>query len=192
MPDVTAAEDEARAVATLTVAFSADPVTRWWLPDAQQYLTYWPRFIEAFAAPALASGTADAIDDGAGVSLWHPPGVAADETAMGAIALEAVPAEDREKVFGVLAQTSAFHPEEPHWYLPMIGVDTSRRGRSYGSALLRHGLDRCDRDGAPAYLEASSERSRALYERHGFEVLGVIQGFDSPPTWPMVRKPGGG
>jgi len=191
MPDVTAAEDEARAIATLTVAFSADPVTRWWLPGAHQYLTYWPQFVQAFAGPAVANGTADSIDDCAGVSLWLPPGAPADEAAMGAVALDAVPKEDQEKVFGVLAQTSAFHPDEPHWYLPMIGVDTSRRGRSYGSALLRHGLDRCDRDGTAAYLEASSERSKSLYERHGFAEIGVIQGFDSPPMWPMVRKPGG-
>ncbi len=33
-------------------------------------------------------------------------------------------------------------------------------------------LDRCDREGLPAYLEASSDRSRKLYERLGFELTG--------------------
>jgi hypothetical protein len=49
------------------------------------------------------------------------------------------------------------------------------------------GLARADRDGLPAYLEASAPRNRALYERHGFEVVGEIQAGDSPPLWPMLR-----
>jgi hypothetical protein len=32
-------------------------------------------------------------------------------------------------------------------------------------------LSRCDEHGLPAYLEASSPRNRALYERHGFAVV---------------------
>jgi len=30
-----------------------------------------------------------------------------------------------------------------------------------------------------------------LYERFGFEALGVIQAGTSPPMWPMLRKPRG-
>ncbi len=48
---------------------------------------------------------------------------------------------------------------------------------------------RADVDTLPAYLEASSPRNRALYERHGFEVTGEIQVADSPPLWPMLRRP---
>src|SRR5688572_8107062 len=121
--DVTAASDEDRAVATLTMAFSTDPVTRWFLPDAQQYLTYWPQFVKAFAGPAFANGTADSIDSCGGVALWLPPGVEADEEAMGAVALEAVPEEDQEEVFGLMGQVGGFHPDGPHWYLPLIVVD---------------------------------------------------------------------
>ena len=76
-----------------------------------------------------------------------------------------------------------------HWYLPLLAVDCAHQGRGYGSALLRHGLERCDRDGLPAYLEASSPRNKPLYERHGFREIGVIQGGTSPPVWPMVRNP---
>jgi GNAT superfamily N-acetyltransferase len=47
-------------------------------------------------------------------------------------------------------QTDDFHPKGPHWYLPLIGVDATKQGRGYGSALLRHALERCDRDGLPA------------------------------------------
>ena len=96
-----------------------------------------------------------------------------------------MPADEQEEVFGFLDKMGEYHPTEPHWYLPLIGVDVSKRGRGYGSTLLRHALERCDRDGLPAYLEATSPRSKPLYERHGFEELGMIQEGSSPPLWPM-------
>jgi GNAT superfamily N-acetyltransferase len=88
-----------------------------------------------------------------------------------------------------MGQMGEFHLTEPHWYLPLIGVDVTKQGRGYGSALLRHALERCDRDGLPAYLEAKSALNKPLYERQGFEELGVIQAGSSPPMWPMQRRP---
>lgn len=32
-------------------------------------------------------------------------------------------------------------------------------------------------------------RTRGLYERHGFELLGTIQVGTSPPIFPMLRTP---
>jgi GNAT superfamily N-acetyltransferase len=179
--------DTARAVATLTTAFANDAVTRWVLRDAHLYLTYWPKLIEAFAGAAFAAGTADSIDDHGGVALWLAPGVSSDDETMGALAVEAIPEEQQEEIFSFMAQMAEFHPQEPHWYLPLIGVDTTRQSRGYGSALLAHALERCDQDGLPAYLEASTPRNKALYERHGFAVTGVIQAGSSPPMWPMLR-----
>ena len=187
--DVSPATDEDRAIATITMAFTNDPVARWVFRDANVYLTYCPGFVKAFGGAAFAKGSADSIDDCGGVALWLPPGVAPDEETMGAVAEEAVLAADQEEVFGFLRQMGEFHPTEPHWYLPLIGVDVTKRGRGYGSALLRHALERCDRDHLPAYLEATSPLNKPLYERHGFEELGVIQAGSSPPLWPMQRKP---
>lgn len=188
--NVSPATDEDRAIATITMAFSNDPVARWVFPDANLYLTYWPPLVKAAGGAAFANGTADSIDDCGGVALWLPPGVGPDEETMGTLAAEAVPAADQEEVFGFMAQMGEFHPTEPHWYLPLIGVDVTRQGRGYGSALLRHSRDRSDRDRLPAYLEATSPVNKRLYERHGFEELGVIQAGSSPPMWPMQRKPG--
>jgi len=171
------------------MAFSNDPVVRWVFRDADRYLTYWPRFVKVFGGGAFAKGTADSIDDCGGVALWLSPGVEVDEETIGAILAEAVPAAEQEEVFTFLGQMGEFHPTEPHWYLPLIGVDVTRHGRGYGSALLRHALERCDRDRLPADLEATSPLSKPLYERHGFEELGVIQADGSPPMWPMLRKP---
>jgi ribosomal protein S18 acetylase RimI-like enzyme len=184
---VTTTTDEERAIATLTVAFADDAVTRWVLREPQLYLEYWPRLIRAFAGAAFEGGTAHAIDDHGGVALWLAPGVASDDETMGALAAEAIPEEQQEEIFTFMVQMAEFHPQEPHWYLPLIGVDCTKQGRGLGSTLLGHALARCDEDHLPAYLEASSARNKALYERHGFEVTGVIQAGSSPPMWPMLR-----
>lgn len=83
------------------------------------------------------------------------------------------------------------HPRAPdHWYLPIIGVAPVWQGRGFGAALMRPMLERCDRDRAPAYLEASTPRNRALYERHGFEVMEECRyADDGPPLWMMWREP---
>jgi ribosomal protein S18 acetylase RimI-like enzyme len=187
--NVSPAHDEDRAIATITMAFSNDPVTRWVFRDANLYLTYWPRIVKAVGGAAFAKGTADSIDDCGGVALWLPPGVGPDEETMGALAAEAVPAADQEEVFGFMSQMGEFHPAKSHWYLPLIGVDVTKQGRGYGSVLLRHAVERCDRDRLPAYLEATSQLNKPLYQRHGFEEIGVIQEGSSPPMWPMQRMP---
>jgi hypothetical protein len=50
-------------------------------------------------------------------------------------------------------------------------------------------LEICDHDRVPAYLEATSERNKALYLRHGFEVMSELKLPDGPPMWPMWRAP---
>jgi ribosomal protein S18 acetylase RimI-like enzyme len=92
-------------------------------------------------------------------------------------------------MFGVFEQMAAFHPKEPHWYLPLIGTDPAKQGNGHGSALLLHALAICDREKLPAYLEASSPRNIPLYRRHGFESLGSIQVGNSPVITPMLRQP---
>ncbi len=89
---------------------------------------------------------------------------------------------------GFSEQQAALHPEEPHWYLPLIGVDPAYQGRGLGSALLSHALALVDADKLPAYLEATTLDSRRLYERHGFEVVGEIQSGSSPTMYAMYRK----
>ena len=81
------------------------------------------------------------------------------------------------------------HPSDDHWYLPLTGVDPVAQGRRLGTALLRHALQTCDRDGLPAYLEATSPRNRNLYARHGFRTVEIIQAGTSPPLWAMLREP---
>jgi ribosomal protein S18 acetylase RimI-like enzyme len=81
------------------------------------------------------------------------------------------------------------HERRPHWYILAVGVRPEDQGRGLGTALLTPTLARCDTEGLPAYLEASSERSAALYERLGFEHVGELRLGGSPPVWRMLRSP---
>jgi ribosomal protein S18 acetylase RimI-like enzyme len=135
-------------------------------------------------------GSAYYVDGYAGAALSLPPDVHPDEDELIALMKLTVPEETRNDGFAVFEQMSRYHPSEPHWYLPLIGVDPSQQGKGYGSALMQHALVRCDRDNKPAYLESSNPRNIPLYERLGFELLGTIQVGTSPPILPMLRKPG--
>ena len=182
--------DRRRGVAALTLAFAADPIMRWAWPDPYQYATYWPKIAEAYGGRAFDYGTAHVLENFAAVALWLPPGVESDEAALGEVIAESCGDQILRDLDAVFEQMAHFHPAGELWFLPLIGVDPVAQGRGLGSALLRHGLAACDRDGRPTYLEATSPRNRALYERHGFRVADVIQAGSSPPMWAMLRQPG--
>ena len=184
---VAAAEKE-RAVSTIMAAFIADPPARWMLPDPHQYLTHFPEFVHRVCGSAFDNQSAFVAEGFMGAALWLPPGVDPDGEGIGQWMNEAVPEADQDKVSAFFDEIGKYHPREPIWYLAMIGVDPARQGLGLGSAMLSHALERVDRDGKPAYLEASTTGSRDLYARHGFEVIGTIQAADSPTMYPMLRK----
>lgn len=190
-PQVTVAGtgDTDRVVAVIALAFAADPFVRWMYPHPHQYLTHWATFVLAFGGKGLEHGSANYVGGFAGAALWLPPGIQPDEERLVTLLEQSVAADQQKDMFAILEQMSRYHPTEPHWYLPLIGVDPQHQGKGYGSALLGHTLARCDRDGTPAYLESSNSRNVPLYERHGFEVIGTIQAGTSPSMLPMVRKP---
>jgi ribosomal protein S18 acetylase RimI-like enzyme len=100
-----------------------------------------------------------------------------------------VPGQIQKDVFAVFEQMGRYHPSEPHWYLPLMGVDPSQQNKGFGSALLQHTLIQFDRENKLAYLESSNPRNISLYKRHGFELLGTIQKGTSPSIAPMLRRP---
>ena len=181
--------DEAPAIAGVVLAFSADPAARWTWPDPQQYITHFPSFIKALGGNAFVHGAAYYVAGYAGTALWLPPKVRPDEDALTALLQHTGSAPVQKDLFAVFEQMERYHPQEPHWYLPFIGVDPSQQGKGYGAALMKHSLIPCDRDRTLAYLEASNPKNIPLYERHGFELLGSIQVGTSPPIFPMLRKP---
>jgi GNAT superfamily N-acetyltransferase len=178
----------------LTEAFMADPVVSWLFPDEHERRRLQPYFF----GPLLTHPAAEAylVGERGGAAVWLS--LAAGESPYPEPPAE--PEADLRGVFGengarllALGQLLARHrPPEAHLFLPCMGVVAARQGNGFGSALLRHRLDRADADGLGTYLEASSPRSRALYVRHGFADLGEpVHVPDGPPLWPMWRAPHG-
>jgi ribosomal protein S18 acetylase RimI-like enzyme len=183
------AEDEASAIGTVVLSFAADPATRWTWPRADQFLAAMPVFARAFGGRAYAHEGAFCSSDYTGVALWLPPGVHPDAEALGGLIESTGSPAARTHGPALFEQMATYHPAEPHWYLPLIGVDPAHQGKGHGNALMAYALERCDRDKVPAYLESSNPRNIPLYQRHGFEALGTIQVGSSPPIVPMIRHP---
>ncbi|MFF5130413.1 GNAT family N-acetyltransferase [Streptomyces syringium] len=196
-------------------AFMADPVSGWVFPDEEHRRAVHPRFFGVFLDAALRDGWVDVMEDHSAAALWLPvmvgesAGDGADAGSgsgsgggsgdgegdghdeMTEALAAADPGNERTRIVGEL--TALAHPtDRSHYYLPNIVAAPGRTGEGRGSALLEAVLERCDREGMPAYLEASNTRSKALYERHGFVFTGrTVDLPGGPPMWPMWREPRG-
>jgi ribosomal protein S18 acetylase RimI-like enzyme len=181
--------DEASVIDALKLAFVADPATRWVWPDPQKYLSHFSSFARAFGGKAFAYESAHYVGNYSGAALWLPPNVHPDVDQL--ISLLQSTGSDEAKKDGpeVFEKMSSYHPNEPHWYLPLLGVDPLHHGKGLGSALMQHAIVTCDLDNKFAYLESSNPKNIPFYERHGFELLGTIQVNTSPSIFPMLRKP---
>lgn len=182
----TTRNDSAEVQSTLTLAFSADPIVRWLFPQSHVYVEAFPHLIEALGGLALDRSTGCLL--AGGVALWLAEDLAPDEERLGETIENFASAERGRLMFDLMGQLEAYHPDEPHWYLPLIGVDPSYQGLGLGSVMLRHGLERCAAGAGIAYLDATSRESARLYERHGFQVQGEVRAGDSPPVFPMVWR----
>ncbi len=175
--------------AAMALAFSADPAARWAWPDPLLFLTVFRPLVTLFGGKSFDHGSAFVVGDYFGVAQWLPPGVLPDDEPIANLFEQTMTGQKLGDLLFLFEQMARFHPQEPHCYIPLIGVDPALQGRGHGSRLMRHGLAACDRDRQIVYLEATSPTNRLFYERHGFRVLGEIRSADLPPMFPMLREP---
>jgi RimJ/RimL family protein N-acetyltransferase len=176
--------------ATLADAFSSDPLCGWLTPTWRREARLRRMFAVELAHYAFPAGQVFTTDDFRGASAVLPPG-------RWKIAVPLSGVLGFVRAFGVRSGRAirlqrfldVNHLQEPHYYIRSVGVATRFQGQGLGAALLRPPLDRCDQERVPSYLEASSERSAALYERLGFVHLGELRIPDGPQFWPMRRPP---
>ena len=179
---------------TLARAFYDDPVLGWTIPDDARRLEISDRmFRVGLNRIWLQHEETYAADGTNGVAIWMPPGTAKlgirRQLAL-APSLISTFGRCTGRVLSTMNTMDKHHPSEEHYYLPFVGVDPDHQRRGIGSAVLRPVLQRCDDERVPAYLEASSEGNRALYERNGFVVMRELRpGRGAPPLWPMWREP---
>ena len=177
-----------RAVShTLAAAFFDDPVLSYCYPDVAARQEILPRWFEIVTETNLPHGEVYTTDDVVAAAVSVPPGVEDDEQT--GAALGEISGKYAQTLFEIFERMGETHPHEPHHYLFLLGTRPEWQSRGIGSALMRLVLELCDRDAMPAYLEATSERNKGLYLRHGFEVTGEIKLPDGPSMWPMWRTP---
>ena len=91
-----------QAVGTVVLAFSADPIARWFYPDPHDYLTNLPSFVRAFAGKAFENNSAYQINGYSGAALWLPPDVHSDEDALVALLQRSIPEEKQQDIFAFM------------------------------------------------------------------------------------------
>ncbi|MQS34988.1 GNAT family N-acetyltransferase [Streptomyces katsurahamanus] len=186
-----AGTDRETVAELLDRAFRDDPVSAWVLSGGQRRHEAHRPLMEAFLDIVLAAGRVDLMADGSAAALWlsvPDGGPRDDDGSVGRLVTAVDPGNERIGILGRL--TGEAHPKRAHEYLWFIAVDPARQGEGLGTELLRTALAHGDREGVPAYLEASSSRSRDLYRRLGFTVVEpLITLPDGPVIWPMWREP---
>jgi GNAT superfamily N-acetyltransferase len=192
-------EDDIGAIArTMSDAFADDPVMAWMFPHREtraiSLLTYFELVQRHLFIPR---GMVLTTYDHSGAAFWVRPGVWPPRPldaepfsrAMSTLFEGRAPLLDRG-----LSMMDQQRPHQPHFYLAGIGTAPARQSRGIGSSLMEHVLVTCDRDGFGAYLEASTERNAALYERLGFTICGELnlpghRRVVGPHLWLMWRPP---
>lgn len=170
-------------------AFYDDPIVEWMIPDERSRRQRLRRFFAIeLRYVALPRGAVWMSTDLSGAAMSTAPG--AWRLPLRAFLLEGTTFGRWQHRAGRLAAAMhRRHPRQPSYHFRDIGVLPEQQGRGLGSALMRPTLDRCNREGLPAYLEATSERSAALYERLGFQLIDELRVGGSPPLWLMLRSP---
>ena len=182
-------DDRLRALSTLALAFSSDPLLRWMFPSSDSYFANIIETFDVFAGHSIDGDTCLITSAFEGAAMWLAPGAEADEDTIGETFAKIFSPEFLPKVSEILETMDSYHPDDDNcWYLPLIGVDPGHQSKGVGAALMKHMTGKLDDEGAMAYLESSNKKNISLYLRHGFEVIGEIQIYDSPIVTPMMRK----
>lgn len=178
---------------TLTRAFFEDPVMAWVFEDRDTRLEKLRTWMELNFDAAIGCGHLYVAGDREAAAVWSPPDVEIFDELWGPriakLLSDLIGDAAAAKMAGLMEMTR-HHPEEPHFYLMLIGTRPESQGKGLGADLLRPILERCDAQRLVAYLESSNPSNIPFYQRNGFEVMHEVQlGEDGPVASPMRRTP---
>jgi GNAT superfamily N-acetyltransferase len=182
--------DTRELASMLARAFEDDPIYLWSFGESN--LQWSRRFFRWQLRRLLSQRATWTTDTRGGAAVWALPDQWRETTAellrLIVITTPAIRKRLRAVVTG-LALIDERHPVEPHLYLALLGVEPEQQGHGIGSALLAPGLELCDRNGLPAYLETGRERNVGFYLRHGFAETGRVDVPGGPRVWTLWREP---
>jgi ribosomal protein S18 acetylase RimI-like enzyme len=177
-------------------AFHDLPPAWWLIPSPARRREIFPGYFALLIEHTLATGVVHTTPGRAGVALWLPVGAEGpgqpDNGYRARLARITGPDHARFAAFD--AALDRHHPTgTPHQHLAILAVRPDAQGQGIGTALLHAHHAALDQHATPAYLEASSERSHAWYQRHGYTDTGPPFHLPDggPPMWPMWRPAAG-
>ena len=187
------AADLDRLADVVAEAFADLPPSRWLIDDPQARRAAFPAYFRLYLEHALAHGVVDTTPDRNAAALWLPvTGKAGPEPPGYQARLRSATWPWTARFQALDAAMDEHHPDRvPHRHLAILAVLPAGQGHGTGTVLLARRHAELDVRGEAAYLEASSERSRDLYLRHGYHVMGAPFHLPDggPPMWPMWRDP---
>jgi GNAT superfamily N-acetyltransferase len=187
-------EDLHALAGVIAEAFLDLPPARWLIADPAERRRVFPGYFLIFAEYILAAGVVYVTGDRSAAALWMPAGAEPQEPPDGYYArLRAATGARVERFAAFDEALDRHHPAGvAHHHLAFLAARPDRQGRGLGTALLAAHHQTLDQAGLPAYLEASSDRNRRLYLRHGYALMpGAPYHLPDggPPMWPMWREP---
>jgi ribosomal protein S18 acetylase RimI-like enzyme len=178
---------------TLAKAFADDPVKLFLCGGERKPIERSRLFFDAVQAIQGQHGIVDVADNGHAAAIWAPPGhwkVPLSQIARNAHRFVRVYGRRLLPNLGVLNDMERNHPEEPHYYLELLGTDPAHQGKGLGSALMMPMIEQADVEGVGMYLESSKESNVPFYARFGFEVRKELRHRrNGPSMWLMWRDP---
>lgn len=193
--------DEGAAMSpVLTDAFVDEAGLNYWLKQGREKERSRRKFFDAIVEDAVHPErdiyVAESDGEQLGAALWVTPGRKAfdlsvlKQVALGPLMLSIAGVGGMQRGFALADRLERYHPKVPHAHLVFLGVARNAQGRGVGSKLLKHTLAPLDASRTVAYLECSTPRNVALYQRHRFEVTGEFD-LANLHMWTMTRQPRG-
>ena len=199
-PEVTlrplGASDITAAIDLAARAFHEDPLFTHLHPDPstrqREFSIEHRAYMKRIYLPVGLAEGAVVNDELVGMALWLPPDARKSLTLREWLCLPAIlRSVGLRRTRFMLREYSGFDEVWPtdrsFHYLGLIAVSPDAQGMGVGSALLRAGVERAEKDGVGVYLETGTQPNLAFYQKHGFDILREIHLPTAPMHWAMWR-----
>ena len=147
-------DEMSQTIASIVAAFITDPLARFAWPSPHDHLRAMPLASREFAGGSFEHGTAYVSPDFCGAALWLPPDVHPNSDALERVFRDTAKPEHLDDLLATFEKMDQWHPEEPHWYLPLVGVEPNAQGNGLGGALMRHAVARSSVHGLIKFLNS--------------------------------------